>query len=50
MRQLIKYSRNPAMTLEDSAKAVVSTDNGVDISRVDTGDKVIQEPIQSYDN
>lgn len=49
MRQLMDYSKNPAMTLEDSAKAVVSTDNGVDISRVDTEDKVIQEPVQSYD-
>lgn len=50
MRDLIKYSKHPDMTLESAAKAVVSTNNEVDIQGVDTAYEVAQEPSQTYND
>ncbi|MBJ8031259.1 DUF3967 domain-containing protein [Bacillus cereus group sp. N21] len=50
MRDLIRYSKHPDMTLESAAKAVVSTNNEGDIQGVDTVNEVAQEPLQAYDD
>jgi len=49
MRDLIKFSSHPDMTLESAAKAVVSTNKGDTIQTADTTTEVTQEMSKSYD-
>ncbi|MBG9516392.1 hypothetical protein ABE47_31055 [Bacillus thuringiensis] len=49
MRDLVKYSNHPDMTLESAAKAVVSANQGDAIPTVDTTIEVTQDMSTAYD-